>query len=142
MEDTLSTDSVDNNPSHEVKESLKEECDMSNSPDEYKKLGVAGGDPIFHPSDLSKVPGGIIEKKPIQVFSLRICLVEERYELVHYAVPGEKSEWGYFPSEDHPEVVTRFEWMSPHSFVGAAAERTGGGFHEKMDILALPTYMV
>lgn len=67
------------------------------------------GNPVFHPSDLSKVPGRIIEKKTVQVFSLSMSLVEERYEMVHYAEPGRKPKWGYFPTEWHPEVVTKFE---------------------------------
>ena len=29
--------------------------------------------------------------------------------MVHYAEPGKKPGWGYFPSESHPEVVTNFE---------------------------------
>lgn len=29
--------------------------------------------------------------------------------MVHYAEPGKKPKWGYFPSEGHPDVVTSFE---------------------------------
>ena len=29
--------------------------------------------------------------------------------MVHYAEPGKKPKWGYFPSEGHPEVITKFE---------------------------------
>ena len=43
------------------------------------------------------------------VFSFRTFLTEECFEMVHYAEPGKKPKWGYFPSEGHPEVVTKFE---------------------------------
>lgn len=107
-DNTLRTDSVDNNQSQDVKEESKKDRDLSNRPDAYKTMGVSGA-PIVHPSDLSKVPGRIIERKMVQVFSLRTLLVEERYEMVHYAAPGSNPKWGYFPSEGHPEVVARFE---------------------------------
>ena len=29
--------------------------------------------------------------------------------MVHYAEPGKKPKWGYFLSEGHPEVITKFE---------------------------------
>lgn len=32
----------------------------------------------------------------------------ECFEMV-YAEPGKKPKWGYFPSEGHPEVITKFE---------------------------------
>lgn len=106
--DSLSTDSVDSASSGKDTDKSKKDRDLSNRPDEYKKMGVVG-DPVFHPSDLSKVPGRIIERKTVRVFSLRMSLVEERFEMVHYAVPGQKPQWGYFPREGHPGVVTRFE---------------------------------
>ena len=106
--DTLRTGSVDGNPPQGAGGTSMKERDLSNRPDEYRKMGV-GGDPVLHPSDLSKVPGRIIERKTVQVFSLRMCLVEECYEMVHYAEPGRKPQWGYFPTEGHPEVVTKFE---------------------------------
>lgn len=107
-EATLRTDSVDNDQPRDVGEHAKKERDLSNRPDEYKKMGVAG-EPVFHPSDLSKVPGRIIERKTVRVFSLRMSLVEEHFEMVHYARPGQNPVWGYFPTEGHPEVVSRFE---------------------------------
>ncbi len=45
----------------------------------------------------------------VRVFSFRTFLTEECFETVHYAEPGKKPGWGYFPSEGHLEVVTRFE---------------------------------
>ena len=65
-EDTLRTDSVDNAKSQEVKESPKQECDLSNRPEEYKTMGVSR-EVIEHPSDLTKVPGRIIERKMVRV---------------------------------------------------------------------------
>ena len=71
-------------------------------------MGVVG-DPVFHPSDLSKVTGRIIERKTVQVFSLNMSLVEERFDFVHYAVSGLPPQCGYFPTEGHPEFVTKFD---------------------------------
>ena len=105
---TLRTDSVDRNESGKAPEQPEKERDLSNRPELYKRMGAAG-EPVFHPSDMSKVPGRVIERRTVQVFSLKTCLVEERFEMVHYAVAGEKPKWGYFPSAGHPEVVTRFE---------------------------------
>ena len=107
-DDTLRTDSVDNAKSQEVKECSKKERDLSNRPEGYKTMGVSG-EVIEHPSDLTKVPGRIIERKMVRVFSFRTYLAEECFEMVHYAEPGKKPKWGYFPSEGHPEVVTKFE---------------------------------
>ena len=107
-DDTLRTDSVDHVPSQELKEPSKKDRDLSNRPDGYKTMGVAG-ESIEHPSDLTKVPGRIIERRMVRVFSFRTFLTEECFEMVHYAEPGKKPKWGYFPSEGHPEVVTNFE---------------------------------
>ena len=107
-DDTLRTDSVDHAPSQEVKESSRKERDLSNRPDGYKRMGVVG-EATEHPSDLTKVPGRLIERRMVRVFSFRTFLTEECFEMVHYAEPGKKPKWGYFPSEGHPDVVTSFE---------------------------------
>ena len=107
-DDTLRTDSVDHVPSQELKEPSKKERDLSNRPDGYKTMGIAG-EAIEHPSDLTKVPGRLIERRMVRVFSFRTFLTEECFEMVHYAEPGKKPKWGYFPSEGHPDVVTSFE---------------------------------
>ena len=107
-DDTLRTDSVDNNESRNEVALPRKERDLSNRPDGYKTMGVAG-EPIEHPSDLTKVPGRIIERRMVRVFSFRTFLTEECFEMVHYAEPGKKPKWGYFPSEGHPEVITKFE---------------------------------
>ena len=107
-DDTLRTDSVDHVPSQELKLPSKKGRDLSNRPDGYKTMGVSG-DAIEHPSDLTKIPGRIIERRMVRVFSFRTFLTEECFEMVHYAEPGKKPKWGYFPSEGHPEVVTSFE---------------------------------
>ena len=107
-DDTLRMDSVAENQPQGIKEPSKKERDLSNRPDGYKTMGVAG-EPIEHPSDLTKVPGRIIERRMVRVFSFRTFLTEECFEMVHYAEPGKKPKWGYFPSEGHPEVITKFE---------------------------------
>ena len=107
-DDTLRTDSVDNNESRNEPALPKKERDLGNRPDGYKTMGVAG-EAIEHPSDLTKVPGRIIERRMVRVFSFRTFLTEECFEIVHYAEPGKKPKWGYFPSEGHPEVITKFE---------------------------------
>ena len=107
-DDTLRMDSVAENIPQEVKESSRKERDLSNRPDGYKTMGVSG-ETIEHPSDLTKVPGRIIERRMVRVFSFRTFLTEESFEMVHYAEPGKKPRWGYFPSEGHPQVITKFE---------------------------------
>ena len=107
-DDTLRTDSVGHVPSQELKEPSGKDRDLSNRPDGYKTMGVAG-EATEHPSDLTKVPGRIIERRMVRVFSFRTFLTEECFEMVHYAEPGKKPKWGYFPSEGHPDVVTSFE---------------------------------
>ena len=107
-DDTLRTDSVDNNESRNKAALPRKERDLSNRPDGYKTMGVTG-EAIEHPSDLTKVPGRIIERRMVRVFSFRTFLTEECFEMVHYAEPGKKPKWGYFPSEGHPEVITKFE---------------------------------
>ena len=107
-DDTLRTDSVDHVQSPGVKEPSGKERDLSNRPDGYKTMGVAG-EATEHPSDLTKAPGRLIERRMVRVFSFRTFLTEECFEMVHYAEPGKKPKWGYFPSEGHPDVVTSFE---------------------------------
>ena len=107
-DDTLRTDSVDNKESRNEAALPRKERDLSNRPDGYKTMGVAG-EVVEHPSDLTKVPGRIIERRMVRVFSFRTFLTEECFEMVHYAEPGKKPKWGYFPSEGHPEVITKFE---------------------------------
>ena len=107
-DDTLRTDSVDKNESRNEPALPPKERDLSNRPDGYKTMGVAG-EAIEHPSDLTKVPGRIIERRMVRVFSFRTFLTEECFEMVHYAEPGKKPKWGYFPSEGHPQVITKFE---------------------------------
>ena len=107
-DDTLRTDSVDNNESRNEAALPRKERDLSNRPDGYKTMGVSG-EVVEHPSDLTKVPGRIIERRMVRVFSFRTFLTEECFEMVHYAEPGKKPKWGYFPSEGHPEVITKFE---------------------------------
>ena len=106
--DTLRTASVAKNEFRNEPVLPQKERDLSNRPDGYKTMGVAGA-AIEHPSDLTKVPGRVIERRMVRVFSFRTVLTEECFEMVHYAEPGKKPKWGYFPSEGHPEVITKFE---------------------------------
>ena len=46
----------------------KKERDLFNRPDGYKTMGVAG-EATEHPSDLTKVPGRLIERRMVRVFS-------------------------------------------------------------------------
>ena len=107
-EGSLRTDSVDTGHSQPESSAPRQERDLSNRPDTYKRTGVAGTF-LYHPSDKSKVHGRILETKMVRLFNLRMFLVEECYELVHYVEPGQKPKWGYFPMAGHPEVITRFE---------------------------------
>lgn len=105
---TVSTKSVqeDSTEGHSVKE--KKERDVSRRPAKYDTMSVEGT-PVFHPTDDSKVPGRIIERKSVKVYSFKTCLVEEQFDMVHYVEPGKKPKWGYFPTCGHPDVVTKFE---------------------------------
>ena len=105
---TMSAKSVQENPKEENPVEEKKERDASDRPEKYDTMTVEGA-PVFHPTDDSKVPGRIIERKSVKVFSFKMCLVEEQYDMVHYVEPGKKPKWGYFPAEGHPEVVRKFE---------------------------------
>ena len=56
-----------------VKEPSGKDRDLSNRPDGYKTMGVAG-EATEHPSDLTKVPSRIIERRMVRVFSFRTFL--------------------------------------------------------------------
>ena len=86
----------------------KKPRDLSNRPDTYKTMGIQGT-PKEYKSDLSKVPGRILERKMIPVFHLEVNIVEERFEMVHYVEKGKKPKWGYFPAAGNPEIVTKFD---------------------------------
>ena len=105
---TMSAKSVQENPKEENPVEEKKERDTSDRPEKYDTMTVEGA-PVFHPTDDSKVPGRIIERTSVKVFSFKMCLVEEQYDMVHYVEPGKKPKWGYFPAEGHPEVVRKFE---------------------------------
>lgn len=105
---TMSAKSVQENPKEENPVEEKKERDTSDRPEKYDTMTVEGA-PVFHPTDDSKVPGRIIERKSVKVFSFKMRLVEEQYDMVHYVEPGKKPKWGYFPAEGHPEVVRKFE---------------------------------
>ena len=107
-DETVSTQSVQEHPAEGHPTEEKKGRDLSKRPEKYDTMSVEGT-PVFHSTDDSKVPGRIIERKPVKVFSFKMCLVEEQFEMVHYVEPGKKPRWGYFPKEGHPEVVTKFE---------------------------------
>ena len=86
----------------------KKPRDLSNRPDTYNTMGIHGASKEYK-SDLSKVPGRILERKMIPVFHLEVNLVEERFEMVHYVEKGKKPKWGYFPVSGNPQIVTKFD---------------------------------
>ena len=86
----------------------KKPRDLSNRPDTYNIMGVQGTSKEYR-SDLSKVPGRILERKMVPVFHLEVNLVEERFEMVHYVEKGKKPKWGYFPVAGNPQIVTKFD---------------------------------
>ena len=51
----------------------KKERDLGNRPDGYKTMGVSG-EVVEHPSDLTKVPGRIIERRMVRVFKDGTCI--------------------------------------------------------------------
>lgn len=86
----------------------KKPRDLSNRPDTYNTMGIQSASKEYK-SDLSKVPGRILERKMIPVFHLEVNLVEERFEMVHYVEKGKKPKWGYFPVAGNPQIVPKFD---------------------------------
>lgn len=86
----------------------KQPRDLSNRPDTYNTMGIQGASKEYK-SDLSKVPGRILERKMIPVFHLEVNLVEERFEMVHYVEKGKNPKWGYFPVAGNPQIITKFD---------------------------------
>lgn len=64
--ETASTKSVQEHPAEDCPVKEKKECDMSNRPEKYDTMSV-DGTPVFHPTDDSKVPGRIIERKSVKM---------------------------------------------------------------------------
>lgn len=106
-DDTLETQSV-SEPSAARAPEQEKKRDLCNRPDSYNAMGIQG-DPVEHPSDDTKVPGRILDRKMVKVFHLETRLVEEHFEMIHYVEKGKKPKWGYFPKAGHPETVTKFE---------------------------------
>ena len=95
-------------PSATTASQEKKSRDLSNRPDTYNTMGVQGTSKEYR-SDLSKIPGRILERKMVPGFHLEVNLVEERFEMVHYVEKGKKPKWGYFPKAGNPQVVTKFD---------------------------------
>ena len=107
-DDTLSMKSVSTAEDTPQEALAPKERDLSNRPEEYQRMSVKRA-PVKHPSDLSKVPGRIIDRKMVKTFHLDLCLIEEQFEMVQYVENGKKPKWGYFPQQGHPQVVTKFD---------------------------------
>ena len=105
-EDSIANKDSDSSSAPTTQE--KRPRDLSNRPDTYNTMGIQGASKEYK-SDLSKVPGRILERKMIPVFHLEVNLVEERFEMVHYVEKGKKPKWGYFPVAGNPEIVTKFD---------------------------------
>lgn len=105
--DSLDARSVPESETRESRPPSPDPMNVPNRPETYRRMGV-NGTPARHLSDLSKVPGRILDRKLVRTFRLDICLVEEQFEMVEYVEKGRKPRWGYFPQEGHPQVVTRF----------------------------------
>ena len=107
-DESLDTRSVSDPDVRESRPSSPNPRDLSNRPETYRTMGV-NGTPVRHLSDLSKVPGRILDRKMVRTFRPDIRLVEEQFEMVQYVEKGRKPRWGYFPREGHPQVVPRFD---------------------------------
>ena len=95
-------------PCPEEEKATRKERDLSNRPDTYSTMGVRDNVKEYK-SDMSKVPGRILNRRMVKVFRLEMNLVEERFEMVQYVENGKKPKWGYFPKEGNPDVVTKFD---------------------------------
>ena len=73
-EGSVSAKSVHEAPTEANPVKEKKERDTSNRPEKYETMSVEGA-PVFHPTDDSKVPGRIMERKTVKVFSFKMCLV-------------------------------------------------------------------
>ena len=107
-DESLDTRSVPESETQESHPSSPNPGDLCNRPETYRTMGV-NGTPVRHLSDLSKVPGRILDRKLVKTFRLDIRLIEEQFEMVQYVEKGRKPRWGYFPKEGHPQAVTRFD---------------------------------
>lgn len=107
-DESLDPRSIPESETQESHPSSPNPRDLCNRPETYRTMGV-NGTPVRHLSDLSKVPGRILDRKLVRTFRLDIRLVEEQFEMVQYVEKGRKPRWGYFPKEGHPQVVTRFD---------------------------------
>ena len=107
-DESLDTRSIPESEPQESHPSSPNPRDLCNRPETYRTMGV-NGTPVRHLSDLSKVPGRILDRKLVRTFRLDIRLVEEQFEMVQYVEKGRKPRWGYFPKEGHPQVVTRLD---------------------------------
>ena len=107
-DESLDTRSVPESDTQESHPTSPNPMNLSHRPETYRTMGV-NGPPVSHLSDLSKVPGRILDRKLVKTFRLDICLVEEQFEMVRYVEKGCNPRWGYFPREGHPEEVTRFD---------------------------------
>ena len=86
----------------------KKARDLSNRPESYNTMCVRDNVKEYK-SDMSKVPGRVLNRRMVKVFRLEMSLVEERFEMVQYVEKGKKPKWGYFPRSGNPELVTKFE---------------------------------
>ena len=73
-DDTLETKSVPE-PSDAPVSKKETKRDLCNRPDTYNAMGLQG-DPVEHPSDDSKIPGRILDRKMVKVFHFETRLVE------------------------------------------------------------------
>lgn len=91
--------------------------DSSNHPQTHNWMKF-NGTPVTHPNDDSKVPGKIVDRKNITVFSLYMGIRAENFEKVKYAISctdpntGRKKKthrWEYFACEGHPQEIPMFD---------------------------------
>ena len=93
----------------------KKERDLSNRPETYKTMGVQGTAKEYK-SDLSKVPGRIINRRMVPVFHLEMNIVEERFEMVQYVEKGKKPKWGYLGDAELKSVMS--DGYNAYVFIG------------------------
>ncbi|MBV3479067.1 IS66 family transposase, partial [Phocaeicola dorei] len=91
-EESLDTRSVPESETQESHPCSPNPRDLCNRPETYRTMGV-NGTPVRHLSDLSKVPGRILDRKLVKTFRLDIRLIEEQFEMVQYVEKGRKPRW-------------------------------------------------
>lgn len=85
-------------------------ADRRNRPERYSRMEYAGRT-SRHRSDRCKLPEGarVIETRYVPVYSLKVGIRCDEYEMLHVVEKGKKPYWLYVPSEGEKDRMLRVE---------------------------------